>query len=152
MEDEERLWTNQNIDAVAMKHFPNIGRDAALGRPILYSNWLSKDYIPVDQEELRDYTKARLKVRSPSTPVSLLRVARTRKQTHNKVRARRGYTLRGRWQVRAPSRRRTELSTSARPTRPVTASTCTGCAANQQPARRELGRSAPVRRLSVTTR
>ena len=35
----------------------------AFFRPILYSNWLSKDYVPVDQEELRDFTKARLKVR-----------------------------------------------------------------------------------------
>ena len=34
----------------------------ALNRPILYSNWLSKDYLPVDQEELRDYVQARLKV------------------------------------------------------------------------------------------
>ena len=33
-----------------------------LGRPILYSNWLSKNYIPVEREELRDYVKARLKV------------------------------------------------------------------------------------------
>jgi dynein heavy chain 1 len=28
----------------------------------LYSNWLSKDYVPVDREELRDYVKARLRV------------------------------------------------------------------------------------------
>ena len=35
---------------------------AALARPILYSNWLSKDYVPVEQEELREYVKARLKV------------------------------------------------------------------------------------------
>lgn len=34
----------------------------ALARPILYSNWLSKDYLPVEQEELRDYVQARLKV------------------------------------------------------------------------------------------
>ena len=47
---------------VALKHFPNIDRQAALGRPILYSNWLSKDYVPVDREELRDFTRARLKV------------------------------------------------------------------------------------------
>ena len=33
-------------------------------RPILYSNWLSKDYVPVDQEQLREYTKARLKVKN----------------------------------------------------------------------------------------
>ena len=62
VEDEERLWTNENIDMVALKHFPSIDRDTSLKRPILYSNWLSKDYIPVDQEELREYVKARLKV------------------------------------------------------------------------------------------
>ncbi|XP_063040383.1 cytoplasmic dynein 1 heavy chain 1 isoform X1 [Engraulis encrasicolus] len=62
VEDEERRWTDENIDIVALKHFPNIDRDKGLNRPILYSNWLSKDYVPVEQEELRDYVKARLKV------------------------------------------------------------------------------------------
>ena len=57
-----RTWTNTNIDEVALKHFPNADRDKALGRPILFSNWLSKNYIPVGREELRDYVKARLKV------------------------------------------------------------------------------------------
>ena len=74
---------------MAIKHFPNIDREKALARPILYSNWLSKNYIPVrlsssppllpysllpppppllltpsqvGRDELRDYTKARLKV------------------------------------------------------------------------------------------
>uniref|UniRef100_UPI00358E5199 cytoplasmic dynein 1 heavy chain 1-like n=1 Tax=Myxine glutinosa TaxID=7769 RepID=UPI00358E5199 len=60
--EEERRWTDENINTVAIKHFPNINRDTALTRPILYSNWLSKDYMPVNQEELRDYVKARLKV------------------------------------------------------------------------------------------
>ncbi|KAM9294157.1 cytoplasmic dynein 1 heavy chain 1 [Gastrophryne carolinensis] len=62
VEDEERRWTDENIDMVALKHFPNVEKEKALSRPILYSNWLSKDYVPVDQEELRDYVKARLKV------------------------------------------------------------------------------------------
>lgn len=62
MDAEERQWTDENIDTVAMKHFLNINREEALVRPILYSNWLSKDYIPVDREQLREYTKARLKV------------------------------------------------------------------------------------------
>ncbi|XP_016335882.1 cytoplasmic dynein 1 heavy chain 1 [Sinocyclocheilus anshuiensis] len=62
VEDEERRWTDENIHMVALKHFPNIDRDKALNRPILYSNWLSKDYVPVEQEELRNYVKARLKV------------------------------------------------------------------------------------------
>ena len=62
IEDEERLWTDQNVDMVAHKHFPNIDREAALARPILFSKWLSKDYVPVEREVLREYTKARLKV------------------------------------------------------------------------------------------
>ena len=60
--DEERNWTETKIDEIAVKHFPNIDRQEALKRPILFSNWLSKDYVPVDREELRDYVKARLRV------------------------------------------------------------------------------------------
>lgn len=41
---------------------PGINRDQALERPILYSNWLSKDYVPVNRDQLREYVKARLKV------------------------------------------------------------------------------------------
>ena len=50
----------ENIDEIAMSHFPNINREQALQRPILYSNWMDKNYIPVDREELRHYVKARL--------------------------------------------------------------------------------------------
>ena len=39
---EERQWTEENIDTVAIKHFPNIDRQESLKRPILYSNWLTK--------------------------------------------------------------------------------------------------------------
>lgn len=62
IEDEERQWTDENVNAVALKNFPNINQETALRRPILFSNWLSKDYIPVDREKLREYVKARLKV------------------------------------------------------------------------------------------
>ncbi|KAH9075718.1 dynein heavy chain protein 1 [Lactarius deliciosus] len=60
--EEERLWTDENIDATAMTHFPTINKDEALVRPILFSNWTSKNYIPVDREVLREYTKQRLRV------------------------------------------------------------------------------------------
>eukprot|EP00731_Ephydatia_muelleri_P024350 Em0016g621a len=60
--DEERAWTDENINMVANKHFPSVDNKAALSRPILFSNWLSKDYTAVDQEELREYVQARLKV------------------------------------------------------------------------------------------
>jgi dynein heavy chain 1 len=60
--DEERMWTNENVDEVALKHFPSIDRKVSLKRPILYSNWMTKNYVPVERDELRDYVKARLKV------------------------------------------------------------------------------------------
>lgn len=60
--EEERQWTDENIDAAAVEHFPTINKDEALDRPSLFSNWTSKDYIPVEREVLREYTKARLRV------------------------------------------------------------------------------------------
>ncbi|KAI5123747.1 hypothetical protein M0805_000339 [Coniferiporia weirii] len=60
--EDEKIWTDENIDATAMEHFPTINRDEALARPILFSNWTSKNYVPVDREVLRDYIKARLRV------------------------------------------------------------------------------------------
>ncbi|KAF9243765.1 dynein heavy chain and region D6 of dynein motor-domain-containing protein [Melanogaster broomeanus] len=60
--EEEKQWTDEHIDSAAMEHFPTIHRDEALNRPILFSNWTSKDYIPVEREALREYTKARLRV------------------------------------------------------------------------------------------
>ena len=60
---EERVWTNTstNINSVALKHFPNIDEEMSLAWLILFYNWLSKNYIPVEQEEVRDCTKSRLK-------------------------------------------------------------------------------------------
>jgi dynein heavy chain 1 len=60
--EEEKQWTDENIDKAALEHFPTINRDEALNRPILFSNWTSKHYISVDREALREYTKARLRV------------------------------------------------------------------------------------------
>ncbi|THD25348.1 Dynein heavy chain 1 cytosolic [Fasciola hepatica] len=62
IEELERQWTDAHIDEVALKYFPSIDTVAALQRPILFSNWLSKEYCSVEQEALRDYVKARLKV------------------------------------------------------------------------------------------
>ena len=60
--EEEKRWTDDNIDGAALQHFPTVNQDEALARPILFSNWTSKNYIPVDREALREYTKARLRV------------------------------------------------------------------------------------------
>ena len=58
---DERQWTEEATDRIALEHFPTTDGHAALQRPILFSNWLSKHYVPVEREQLRDFVKARLK-------------------------------------------------------------------------------------------
>lgn len=59
--EEERAWTSDVVRRIALEHFPTIDEEQALKGPILYSNWLSRNYSPVDQEQLREFVKARLK-------------------------------------------------------------------------------------------
>nr|CDI53148.1 cytoplasmic dynein heavy chain 1 [Melanopsichium pennsylvanicum 4] len=58
---EEKVWTDEKIDQVAATRFPTIDTGVALVRPILFSNWLSKEYRSVERESVREYAKARLK-------------------------------------------------------------------------------------------
>lgn len=60
--EEERKWTSQLIDSVALEKFPSIEYERALKRPILFSNWLSLSYEPVDEEELASFIRERLKI------------------------------------------------------------------------------------------
>ncbi|SMQ54365.1 unnamed protein product [Zymoseptoria tritici ST99CH_3D7] len=61
IDDSERQWTEETVDRVANEYFPNLDQAVALQRPILFSNWLSKNYVPVAREQLRDFVKARLR-------------------------------------------------------------------------------------------
>jgi hypothetical protein len=36
----------EKYDQIALKHFPTLNKAEALARPILYSNWLSRHYVP----------------------------------------------------------------------------------------------------------
>jgi dynein heavy chain 1 len=59
--EDERKWTEECVHRVALEHFPTIDGEKALGGPILFSNWLSKNYVPVERDQLREFVKARLK-------------------------------------------------------------------------------------------
>lgn len=59
--EEERKWTDEAVKRIALEYFPTIEESKALGGPILFSNWLSKNYVPVEREQLREFVKARLK-------------------------------------------------------------------------------------------
>jgi len=59
--NDERKWTSESIRRIALQHFPSINAERAFGGPMLFSNWLSKHYIPVEKDRLRHFVKARLK-------------------------------------------------------------------------------------------
>lgn len=58
--EDERQWTEEAVNRIALEHFPTIDETAALQRPILFSNWTSKNYVSVEREDLRKHLKARL--------------------------------------------------------------------------------------------
>ena len=59
--EDERKWTDDTVHRIASEHFLAADQEAALKSPILFSNWLSKNYVPVGRDQLRDFVKARLK-------------------------------------------------------------------------------------------
>lgn len=59
--EDERQWTEDAVNRIALEHFPSIDDTVTLQRPILYSNWLSKNYVSVERNQLRDFVKARLR-------------------------------------------------------------------------------------------
>ncbi|KAJ9657280.1 dynein heavy chain [Neophaeococcomyces mojaviensis] len=61
VEPAERAWTSDMVKQIALENFPTADIDTALQGPILFSNWLSKNYVSVEQEQLRDFVKARLR-------------------------------------------------------------------------------------------
>ena len=62
VDEAERKWTDEHVDRVA-ETSPGIQVAKALQRPILYSNWLTKNYLPVTVEQLREFTKSAVKGR-----------------------------------------------------------------------------------------
>jgi dynein heavy chain 1 len=44
-----------------LKNFPSLNNQA-LERPILFTNYLTKNYVSVDKNELKRYIEARLKI------------------------------------------------------------------------------------------
>ncbi|KIX04416.1 uncharacterized protein Z518_05284 [Rhinocladiella mackenziei CBS 650.93] len=61
VEQDERAWTSNMVRETALEYFPTADIDQALQGPILFSNWLSKNYVSVEQGQLREFVKARLK-------------------------------------------------------------------------------------------
>jgi dynein heavy chain 1 len=59
--EDERKWTEEATHRIALDNFPMIDSEVALKGPILFSNWLSRNYVSVEREQLRDFVKARLK-------------------------------------------------------------------------------------------
>eukprot|EP01105_Mastigella_eilhardi_P022506 TRINITY_DN553_c0_g1_i1.p1 TRINITY_DN553_c0_g1~~TRINITY_DN553_c0_g1_i1.p1 ORF type:complete len:4613 (+),score=1400.71 TRINITY_DN553_c0_g1_i1:1522-13839(+) len=61
VEDAEKVWTDNMMNEIVAKHFPGAS-PAAMQRPVIFCNWLTKNYASVGVDDLRDYVKAKLKV------------------------------------------------------------------------------------------
>ena len=59
--EEERKWCVDSFEAIGRKRFQGTDR-AAFKKPVYFSNWLHKDYVSVEKEELRAHVEARLRV------------------------------------------------------------------------------------------
>lgn len=62
VKDEERDWTKTIFKQTIEQFFPNIDVDNVTREPVLYSNWLTSKYEPVDEVELRSFVSERLRV------------------------------------------------------------------------------------------
>ncbi|CAK4126621.1 unnamed protein product [Aphanomyces euteiches] len=59
---EERDWCLKNSKQIIRNHFPMAASALETTQPILFSTWLSKNYVQATTEELRKHIEARLKV------------------------------------------------------------------------------------------
>lgn len=53
------MWLDEQMDIVALKNFQQLNPEV-LSRPVLFSNWLSSNYVSVDKEELRRHVQGRI--------------------------------------------------------------------------------------------
>lgn len=60
VDQDEREWTENKLMETASENFPGINLDAALAQPILFSNFLTKEYESSDRQVLSDFIKERL--------------------------------------------------------------------------------------------
>lgn len=60
--EDERRWTDDTLDCIIGKHFPHINCDLVLARPILFTHWIDKRYVPVDRRQLYDYIENKMQV------------------------------------------------------------------------------------------
>lgn len=59
--EEEREWCMETFEAIGRRRFTGADR-ACFMKPVYFSNWLNKDYVSVDKEQLRAHIEARLRV------------------------------------------------------------------------------------------
>jgi AAA domain (dynein-related subfamily)./Dynein heavy chain, N-terminal region 2./Dynein heavy chain, N-terminal region 1./Dynein heavy chain. len=58
----EQNWTKQLFRDVTANFFQNIDLESTLREPVIYSNWLTLQYEPVNDKELRSFVSERLRV------------------------------------------------------------------------------------------
>lgn len=62
VETQEKSWCKDLFWKVASKFFPHVTLENSLKEPVLFSTWLTSDYRPTDEAELRSFVRERLRV------------------------------------------------------------------------------------------
>ncbi|KAJ3260954.1 hypothetical protein HK103_006909 [Boothiomyces macroporosus] len=62
VDESEKDWSDDLMQRTAVQNFPGVDIAVALAKPILFSNFISKDYESTESSALSDYIKARLQV------------------------------------------------------------------------------------------
>ncbi|KAK6461715.1 hypothetical protein DFJ63DRAFT_288581 [Scheffersomyces coipomensis] len=60
--EEEKQWTKELFEQVIDSYFPNLDKQITLKSPILYSNWLTSEYEPVIESDLRVFIIEKLRI------------------------------------------------------------------------------------------
>jgi dynein heavy chain 1, cytosolic len=70
--EEEKSWSRDTLLEVAEQYFPNTDLQSCLCEPILFSNFLSRNYVSVDKVELFEFISARLVSYEEETNVKII--------------------------------------------------------------------------------
>lgn len=62
VDEDERKWCKETFWKVGTECFPHVPLDVPLKDPVLFSTWLTSDYESVDELELRNFVRERLRV------------------------------------------------------------------------------------------
>lgn len=60
--EDDQKWCKETFWSIGAKCFPNVGLEVPFKEPVLFSTWLTSDYESVEEKELRNFVRERLRI------------------------------------------------------------------------------------------